>query len=78
MDFKGGDKAKIILGADNVAVVTGFESHTLGYCVRIKFDNTEREMLVYEDEPLYANDLELTRIRTVYEGIKQKDYPVHS
>jgi hypothetical protein len=71
--FKGGDKVKIILGADRVAKVAGFESHTRGHSIRIKFDDGH-EMLVNEEEILLADDPELTRIKDIYQSLQLKGY----
>ena len=62
IDFNPGQEVKIILGRDTVAKVTGFESHTRGHSIRIKFDDGH-EMLVNEEEILLADDPELDRIR---------------
>jgi hypothetical protein len=57
MDFNPGDQVKILLGLGRAAVVSGFESHTRGHSIRIKFSD-DHEMLVYEEEILLANDPE--------------------
>ena len=72
MDFNPGDQVKILLSSERIAVVSGFESHTRGHSIRIKFD--DHEMLVNEEEILLANDPEWSRTKELYKSLQQKGY----
>ena len=74
IDFNPDNEVKIILTRNRVAKVPGFESHTRGHSIRIKFDDGH-EMLTPEKEILLADDPELDRIRTVYHNLMQRGYP---
>ncbi len=72
--FNPGDKVKILLGSDKSARVIGWADDTRGQSIRIKFEDSDHDMLVDHGEILLANDPEWARTKGLYQSLKQKGF----